>query len=321
MPLTFKRNLIAAGTLVLITAAAILLWQRNGKVQGQHPLEISRLGHRERQHLHGADPIDRVTNASLPWQERVAAARNLPLDLQDTEMARLLAFLEAPLPESGREQALVSLNEVMEQLRLRGRVTREYAPALAHLIRNPDAEPVVRDYAVQHAVQWLADTGGERSGRAPDSSESALMLDSIGVMFAEPDIEQHTMWGTTLNALRSLAGPAGSPVPAIMAGLQPQIMAIASGRQPALLANHVAALQCLQSLPDQEAASAVARSVAFGSSHTSPLRLPAVATLGEVGTADDTDALARLAASNDPAAYAAKSALNRLTARQSANQK
>ena len=251
-----------------------------------------------------------ILNDAKTWQERVRATRELPEKMADKDLQALLETLEQPLPETGKESSLVTLNEIMGVLRSKGLASREYGLALSRLITGPDTDSVVRDYAVQHGIGWMSDYG---AGEATTSDREVLLY-SISIMLEE-SANEGSSWGTALNGLRNLRRlqPDAQDIPMVFAALSKQIDAVARGSQPAIPANRVAAIQALGYLPDQQQSHALLAELLRSSDRA--VLLPTVAVMGEMGETSDIQVLQSIAEKQPPLSFAVRSAVTKIKKR------
>jgi len=254
----------------------------------------------------------RVANTEVALAERLKAAKEISTDLTNTELKQLLAFLMKPVNERTREEDFLAINEVMNQLRVSGMVCGEYANALCSLIRNPETHPVVRDYAIQHASAWMKEVCEENSPVQLSEVDRKHLLDCIVSFLQEPSSLHETGYGTTLNVLRSLELNYPQDMKDIFTQCSPRIFNVASAKESSPLSNRVSAIQSLPSLPDRKMAQGLVRSMVMDSPIGSPVKLVAIATLGELGDSGDLETLRQIQQSDSRLVYAAQSAAARL---------
>ena len=101
-----------------------------------------------------------LTDPSIRWQVRANHLRQLDVDtLSRADVDTLYELLDhRPLPDHAEDWWTV-VNEIMEQMRLQAIGRERYAKALLAIIRDPSAPEVVRDYSLQHLMQWIAPQG------------------------------------------------------------------------------------------------------------------------------------------------------------------
>lgn len=257
----------------------------------------------------------RIANREALLAERLKAAKEISSDLTNEELRELHALLSRPIDERHREDDLVAINEVMNQLRVSGLACGEYATALCNLIRDPKVHPVVRDYAIQHAVQWIRDARDPASSAQISEPDRRRLLDCTVAYLQEPASLHETGYGTALHSLRTLESVHPEETAEIFALSAPRITAVAAGLESAPLGNRISAIQCLAALPDRDAATALVRELFAAAPAGSPARLALVAALGDTGERADLETLRRLEKDEPRLTYAARSAAGRLESR------
>jgi hypothetical protein len=254
----------------------------------------------------------RIADTHAALEERLKAAKEISGDLTNEELKQLLASLSKPIDERNRENDLLALNEVMNRLRTTGLACGEYATALCQLIRDAKVHPVVRDYAIQHATQWMRDAAEGQSPLTISEEDRQRLLNCTVAFLQEPASLHETGYGTALNSLRTLEATAPKDVQEIFELCAPRILEVAAGRESAPLSNRVSAIQSLPTLPDRDAALSLVRVMAADTPTGSPVRLVAIATLGELGEQADLTTLRKIQNDDKRVAYAARAAADRL---------
>ena len=256
----------------------------------------------------------RIADSEAALAGRLKAAKEISTDLTNGELKSLIDFLTKPIDERNRESDLLAINEVMNSLRVTGIACGEYATALCRLIRDPNVHPVVRDYAIQHAIQWMRDANNGSFPAVMASEDRRRLLDCMVSFLHEPASLHETGYGTALNVLRTLESTYPEDAAAIFEQCAPRIMEVAAGSESAPLANRVSAIQTLPALPDREAALTLVRGMVAEVPIGSPVRLVAIATLGEIGEQSDLTTLKQLQTTDHRITYAARAAFTRLEA-------
>jgi hypothetical protein len=256
----------------------------------------------------------RVANSEAALAERLKAAKEISTNLTNEELKQLIAFLSKPVDERNRENDLLAINEVMNRLRTTGLACGEYATALCGLIRDPKVHPVVRDYAIQHAFQWMRDAHDGNFAATLAVEDRRRLLDCTVAFLHDSASLHETGYGTALNVLRTLESAYPEEAAAIFEQCEPRIFEVASGRESAPLANRVSAIQALPALPGREAGLSLVRGLTADVPTGSPVRLVAIATLGEFGEQADLTTLRQLETTDRRVAYAARAAATRLEA-------
>ncbi|MBK1884428.1 hypothetical protein JIN85_18570 [Luteolibacter pohnpeiensis] len=268
--------------------------------------------------------MTKILDNQRRYPERIRAIRELPLKVENEDLCKLLSYLESPLPERGREEALVSLNEIMEQLRLKGRATPEYGICLARIMLNPDSNEVVRDYAVQHAFDWMIDS--ERIAAKPggDSihtlADRELLVGAIASVLDAADVQDGSAWGTTLNALRNFRKWTVSPEEAesLFEENAEKIRSVAKAEEASYVGNRVAAIQALTELEDRQESLRIVRRLLSDPNAPVYAQLSAIAVLGVIGTDQDQKNLTQIAKQDRRMRYAAEGAIVKLEKRNDA---
>lgn len=296
-------------TTVLLTAASaivltgLLVWKtQDVPVSAPSPPAASS----------NADKHSVIKDRGTALSERLKAAREISTDLTNQELKELIAFLSKPLEKEGSEAELMAMNEVMDQLRVSGMACGEYATALCGLIREPGTHPVVRDYAMQHAVQWMREA---KRGQAPaklDEADRKRLLDCMVSYLQSPVSPLETGFGTALNLIRAFIPEYPKEAAEIFALCSPRILDISSGRESAPLGNRISAIQSMPALPDRAAALSLVREMVGDTKTDSPVRLVTIATLGALGDDADLTILRQIQEDDRNLAYAARSAAARL---------
>ena len=297
-----KTPVILAACAALIVAAGIYGTARRPPPQAVAPLLTSR----------SFAKLSRIQNTERALADRLNAAREISTDLTNDELKQLIAFLSKPIDERNRENDLMALNQVMDQLRVSGMACGEYAKALCGLIRDPSIHPVVRDYAIQHSGQWIKEARHNSSPAKLTEEDRKRLFDCIGTFLQQPASLQETAYGTALNVLRTLDSDYPQDSADILVLCGPRIFEVAAGRESSPLANQVSAVQTLPALPDRNAALVLVRGLVGEVPTGSPLRLVAIATLSALGDQSDLATLRQIQKEDSRVSYAARSAADRL---------
>jgi hypothetical protein len=259
--------------------------------------------------------LARVHDRQLALAERVKAAREISSELSNEELRDLMATLSRPLDERTADQELMAINEIMDRLRVTGMACGEYATVLCSLIRSDDTHPVVRDYAMQHAVQWIRTAKSGHSLSQVSDADRENMLSCMVSYLQKPASLSETGYGTALNLIRSLANEYPAEAAEIVSLCGTRITEVAAGRESGPLANRITAIQSLPMLPDHEEALALVRGMTADAPGGSPVRLVAIATLGSLGEEADLATLRQIQGEDSDFSHAARSAATRLESR------
>ncbi len=234
----------------------------------------------------GRPDVAVATDPNRRYNERFAAARRLPADLADDEIAVLLDYLNdasaftagSPMRERGLR------NEIMNLLRSREPAVPGLAEVLAGIFADTGADPVVRDYALQHLGAWYP--------RAPQE-ERWLILETLADAVAETD---SSIAGTALLALRDIRSAADEAVASdTLAGLAREIATDATNGDSA----RITALQVAAESGSTEILQTAA-SLALDQNEPYPLRLSAIASLRKLGGDEADEILGKVESLQDP---------------------
>ncbi len=196
------------------------------------------------------------------FHQRLERIHQLSTDLGDAELARLLAWLATPQPEPG--EATLK-NDLLNVLRRQDQPVQGLAATLRAIYENPAQSLTMRDYALQHLTAL---------GEDPATLWQAT---------AERD---SSLAGTALLAL-ARAGEDPARLTALALRIASDTTACEQARLPALRV--CAQFGCPEAAP-------LARELLHARAGFS-LKLAAIATLGELGDADDIPVLRELQAS------------------------
>ena len=295
-------------TIVLLLLAALAVWKFSHTARELQLAPSSQAS----SNPPARSKSSRVSNSETALAERLKAAKEISTELSNEELKQLIAFLSKPVDERNRENDLLAINEVMNRLRTTGLACGEYATALCGLIRDPKVHPVVRDYAIQHAFQWMRDARDGNLAATLTAEDRRRLLDCTVAFLHEPASLHETGYGTALNVLRTLESVYPEEAAAIFEQCEPRIVEVAAGRESAPLANRVSAIQALPALPDRKSALTLVRGMTADVPTGSPVRLVAIATLGELGEQSDVATLRKIQNDDKRVAYAARAAADRL---------
>lgn len=230
-------------------------------------------------------------DSELDAQRRIELLKVLTLPLGSEEWDRISDFLTSAVPPPGMSVRNWRwfMDELFTVLRHDGKEPDRLASQLETLYRNSDADPIVRDYAVQHLGHLLSE------GSDPGSI--------VPVLFEATSQTQNTIAGSALLALNQ-SFPKNAQISAKALELASDPTTHLSSRLTAL---QVAAGQ------ESPAALALAQGLASDTSQASSLRVSAIATVARLGSPQDQALLQNLATSRDPRIQiASSSALEKL---------
>jgi hypothetical protein len=258
---------------------------------------------------HVPSQLESIRDVSLHWEERIKAVRDLPDNLSQASLVRLLAYLEEP-PDSGRETWYVVCNEILETLRKRNLAPETYTPTLLGIIQSSGFDPVIRDYAVQHVCQWI-------SGIDPNACEihpalATAAYEKLSQECMKPENGELTLPGTTLNALLDTVLNGTEDFARKRQSLANLALQLANQSDGSVSTpNRATALQVAARLKLGEVPS-LCRRLALDSRVAPNLRFSAIAALGQVGSEQDI-ALLQSFVSDETYKFAASAALERVT--------
>lgn len=258
-----------------------------------------------------ASPLwQKLSDPSVPWQDRVEAVRSLPQGLHEQAVAELVAFLKEA-PAGSRNDWYLVCNEIMEVLRKRNLAPGTYTGHMLGLIESDSADPVIRDYAAQTLAQWIANLdpslGHEQDVVKVEGAFGAM----LGVV-ADPANRELTLPGTTLHALAD-AVINGGAFGSVQKGQLAQAAFKAAANEAGMATfNRASALQVCARL-EALGVTELCRNLLQDSDTPPDLQLSAIAALGQTGETHDGPLLERLV-QDDRYSYAARAALARLQA-------
>lgn len=309
MKLTAAMLSVAIVSMIVI---GYLTWpQRVSKPERGHSAQSqSQAGHySKRRDLVKSPWLDEITSSEIHWEKRVHAVNQLPPFLDAATRKGLFEYLtNKPLDEPLKDWYVVA-NEIMQTLRQRELPAGSYSHELTALIESGTADPVLRDYAVQHLSQWIS--GVVPAARETDSALVIAAFDAMCRQAAAAENGQLTLVGTTLNALTDALLRGDGEILAKRQDLQKIALKIATTTDASVSTfNRASALQAAAQLNTPELP-AVCRHIVQQSDVSADLRLGSVATLGLVGDAGDL-ALLHSFTSDSQFHYAAAAAIRRI---------
>lgn len=231
-------------------------------------------------------------DSGLSGPERVSLLKKLEPPLSASDRDEIYSFFANTSPPDGLpvEAWRWLMDSAFTLLRNDGSDNAGYARQLENIFRNPDGDPIVRDYAVQHLGHLLASGGG---------SESILpvLRDAI----AE---KGNSIAGTALLALdQNYPGDQETSDLALRLATDPETH----------LTSRVTALQVAAAQKNEDALP-LAVGLATDSSQPTSLRLSAIAALGQLSSGLERGVLQNLSRSrNHLIKSASTSALQKLT--------
>jgi len=270
-----------------------------------------------------------VTEPTLTWQDKIRLLRDHDYsDLSEKELDYLFRYSQEK-PEGVKEGTwFVISNEIFEQLRVSGAAKDRYSNELVSIVRNAEANFVIRDYAIQHLGHWIS--AQRNSGTDKEESFEELKDHAIASMLevlSEGKLEDTTVPGTTLHTLSGLY--IDDIDSSDFKKVEPEIDRYLSGKLEYLLevpsfnklsanerANVISVINTVGNLRRESLVEPV-RSIATNPNQSPTLRLSAIAALGGLGYAEDETFLKSLVNSKTQAnaryRFAAQSALKKLS--------
>jgi hypothetical protein len=306
-----SRHLVGLIAILLVTAGAwfALRNERPGPTMPHVTSTAKRTGQKPRHEM--LSRVNVLADCGLHWEERVKAVRELPLELAPATVEDLFAFLQSP-PSAARNEWYMVCNEIMEVLRKRDLAPGIYTSNHLALIQSPTADPVIRDYAAQHLVQWIS--GIDPGASEQDPARAAAAFEALCVEAGNPANGHLTLAGTTLNGLADAVINGNSVMRRERAAVGRLAMEILDSPNVSVsnvnraTAIQVAARLNVTELPER------CRSLARDPQVAVDLRLSSIAALGLVGGEDDR-ALLQSFVSDETFKFAAAAAVERVEQR------
>jgi len=250
--------------------------------------------------------VRQLIDASKHLSEQIEAIRSLPADLTEEEYAALIDLLHQSSPNGVRPNTWTTLqNEIMEVLRSDRFDWKGYAPAMAEILLDKGADPIMRDYAAQHLVLYLGDHAKTLSKDQLDQSFDALLAVLQGNREA-----RHQVIGTTLMALCNLNTRHSQLLDSHRPVLAQTIKDLLGNDKSITMSNQIAAIQAAGRLRFEETLPMI-RQFAKGEAPNASARLSSIAALGYFADPTDKSFLENLANSQSKLRFAAKTALKK----------
>ncbi|MEM1084134.1 MAG: hypothetical protein AAGI48_08415 [Verrucomicrobiota bacterium] len=248
--------------------------------------------------------VRQLTQPGKHLSEQIEAVRALPDDLDHAEFTALVDILHQTSPpktDPGRWYTLQ--NEIMEVLR-QPRFTREgYPGAMAGLVADRHADPVMRDYAAQHLALYL----GDRADSLPEETLNNALDALLGVLSGSREAHQQVA-GTTLMALCDLDTRRPGLLNTRRPVLEASIANFLAPESQASLANRIAAIQAAGRMTFTALRPEI-RSLAEAETTNASLKLSSIAALGYFADPADKTFLTNLAEGSSKLRFAASTAL------------
>jgi hypothetical protein len=240
-------------------------------------------------------------DGTVKFSDRVHAVRAIQTKLTEQEVEAFYRYLLAPTPQSGQDLIGENWlrNEIMDKLVEQPAPPRGLSDVLIAVYQDTTQDAVTRDYAVQHMAPSYERANAEEQARLQAALWQATTetATSIG--------------GTAMLALMDVAQVDSSLDRNRLA--QIALESAANDRCGELA--RITAVQVCGRMAVQQALPVVEQLTQ--EAQNMPLRIAATAALGNYGTPEASNLLARVAASADPRqALAAQSALRRFASGQ-----
>ncbi len=301
--------------IIPITIAGWFAWSHLNKEDNNPPANPPTPTHSSVQRNRPTTRWAKIVDPSIRWQVRVDQLRRFSTQsLSTSEIDELFALLNhRPQPQHAEDWWVV-VNEVMEQLRLRPLGRERLTQAYLEIVQNPEAHPVLRDYAVQHLSMWITPRGTELGNPHEEDldriQEAALALAET---VTDPSLSHTTIPGTTLMAIHDMksGGLSSTTIETITERLHPWLKSIIDGSQPAAPTTRGTTINVVGLLRIQAFAPTI-RTLATSKTTSDTIRLNAISALGHLGDDSDRTFLEELTTSGSKFQYAAQTALRTL---------
>ncbi len=268
-----------------------------------------------------SDAVRSITGAGPDrdnQKARRAAINELTVNLAGDDAAALIEFLLVPHDEdSGVSRTIYNVlrNDVLEVLVRQDTMPDGLGGLMVAMLRNPEEDSVWRDYSMQYMAEYYRRRWSPESDieSDPDGLDERLqMLDAFRDAFNQTE---DTLAGTALIGFETLA----RHYPEIDAAEAAASALRIAGEQQMSAASRLTALRICATLGEQQALPTARRLAQIG--ETAPLRMAAIATLGDLGSTDDLPLLDALSGAAEPGiARIATEARTRLAEKLAQNQ-
>jgi hypothetical protein len=310
-------KVIIPGVVILGMSVGYGVWSiRRTAPSPQNRSPHSQVDQRLKQRQPSKSPwLESIISSKVHWEERVRAVSQLPQNLDALTQQSLFDYLtNKPAEERLNEWYLVA-NEIMQTLRQRELAAGVYTGQMITLIESGTADPVIRDYAVQHLSQWIS--GIVPAAKETDPLQVTAAFTAMCHQAAAAENGQLTLVGTTFNALTDLFLHSTGPISAQRADFQKLALKLAATQDVRVSAfNRASALQAAARL-DAPELPALCRELVHHTSLAPDLRLSSVAALGLCGSTADL-ALLRSFPADSQFHFAATAAIQRIQDRMAA---
>lgn len=221
--------------------------------------------------------------STLSFQKRLAAVHGLPASLRPEESRSLLTFVQSGSYPRGfsPSQNMALVNDILNVLQRQEEIRSDLVALLEELSANPANPPVIRDYALQHLASLALASAEDQKTTDKGQRVSLLQAQWRTLENDDPLLASGAM-------LRLLAASRQDMLePAERRRLEKAALDLASDSKVPNPAR-ITALQVCGQLGMADAKH-VAYSLASSENESFPLRVAAVATLGQVLDSKDVE--------------------------------
>ena len=257
-----------------------------------------------------------VSGDALNYRERDQACRGLSDRITESDVAVLVRFVSGSKPVGIATTEWHALfNDTLNQLRHQQRMPSGLTKALIAISANPDKDPVIRDYAVQHLCCLYSD----RHPMARRENDPTLRTEILKAIDAEARRSGSAHAGTALIALNHIEMIGREPAEekwsqSSSAALDDLALQLAAGGANIHQIARVAALQVC-AMRGLRSVLPVARKLAGDDAVDAALRTSAIGCLGILGDPTDQPVLEAISNSGGRLALAASPAIQRIQSR------
>lgn len=138
---------------------------------------------------------------SLTAQRRLLITDHIRADISVAEVNFLFSALDHTPSAGAEEPWWIIMNEIMERLRKQGLGADQYAARLSKIAADSQRPEVVRDYAIQHLLQWVAPSDSTTIPGEPSPAIRAQTLALVAGIIRDPSLRHSSIPGTALLAL------------------------------------------------------------------------------------------------------------------------
>lgn len=249
---------------------------------------------------------------SLTWQERLALTDEIREGITTQEISFLFAALDHQPLGATEEQWWVVMNEIMDRMRKHGLGADQYSIRIGKIAGDSKRPEVVRDYAIQHLLQWVSSANPQVFPSEADPLQRKESLELVTRIIRDPSLRHSSIPGTSLLALAHASArlPLEEVTP-LWDALDSYLSPLCTGGSDASLGLHISAIQTA-ALMGRTCHLPAIRNLAMNEAADPSLRLTSIAALGIYHAEDSRDFLESISRDGGRLSYAAKSSLDRL---------